>query len=92
MNLYTKINKLVASNNFLPDVMQGTDNQVIIKYIDGPNIDYSSDFKNLYLLIKDRLQNKEELYNYAEVKTTGENIDGKPCWYKVITVTANLLG
>lgn len=92
MTLYNKINRLVANNNFLPDVMQGTDDQVIIKYVDGPSEDYSSDFKNLYLLIKDRLENKSELYNYAEVKTTGENIEGQPRWYKVITVTANLLG
>jgi len=92
MNLYTKINKLVTNNNFMPDVMQGTESQVVIKYFDSPSEDYSTDFKNLYLLIEDRLKNKSELYNYAEVKTAGENIDSKSGWYKVITVTANLLG
>ena len=76
MTLYNKINRLVANNNFLPDVMQGTDDQVIIKYVDGPKVEESSDFCKLYLLIRDRLRNKEELYNYAEVKTTGENIEG----------------
>jgi len=90
MNLYTKINKLVANNYFMPDVMQGTNNQIIIKYCETPG--WENEYRKLFSTINSRLKDKPELYNYAEVKVVTEKPTKNSPWYRVITVTANLLG
>ena len=88
MTLYNKINRLVANNSFLPDTMYGTDNCIYIKYEEQVNVT-TPEFKNLYLLIKNRLENKPELYNHAEIRISGEKGKSRTSWWKVMKITAN---
>ena len=94
MTLYNKINRLVANNNFLPDTMYGTDGCVTIKYeehldVKSVTLGYSPEFKNLYLLIKNRLDNKADLYNHAEIKISAERGERPTSFWKIMKITAN---
>tara|TARA_R110002012_G_scaffold294161_1_gene490133 strand:+ start:717 stop:1016 length:300 start_codon:yes stop_codon:yes gene_type:complete len=95
MTLYNKINRLVAKNSYLPDTMYGTNNCIYIKYeepIDITSITSGNkpEFKNLYLLIKNRLDNKADLYNHAEIKVWGESHgNNATSFWKIMKITAN---